>query len=113
MYHLRIRSSSPIDIGVLSKPDTLQAEEEFAGGWVDVLEGRKHRLAHGYYITKQPAHNELTQNLTFDEARRREKEYFASHPTWSSRNSDAKKRMGTPQLALNLSRLLSNLIDKT
>lgn len=99
--------------GVLTKPDTLQADEEFAGGWVDILEGKSHRLAHGYYITKQPAHNELAQNLPFDEARRREKAYFDTHPTWSSRNDAIRKRMGTFQLAGNLSKLLSNLIDQT
>lgn len=103
----------PIDTGVLTKPDTLQADEEIGGGWVDVLEGKTHRLAHGYYITKQPAHQELTQNLPFDEARKREKAYFDDHSVWSNRSDAVRERMGTPRLARNLSKLLSDLIDKT
>ncbi|KAG8903486.1 hypothetical protein FRB99_003229 [Tulasnella sp. 403] len=96
-------------IGVLTKPDTLQSGEEQM--WLNVLEGRRHPLLHGYYMTKQPATKELSEKLSFEEARRREQEFFETTPIWA--NSTASNRLGTPNLTKNLSRLLSGLIDQT
>ncbi|KAG8946753.1 hypothetical protein FRC04_011409 [Tulasnella sp. 424] len=96
-------------IGVLTKPDTLQPGEEQM--WLNVLEGRRHPLFHGYYMTKQPGTKELSEKLSWEEARAREKEYFETTTTWA--NSSATNRLGTPNLTKNLSRLLSGLIDQT
>ncbi|KAF8340724.1 P-loop containing nucleoside triphosphate hydrolase protein [Cantharellus anzutake] len=95
-------------IGVLTKPDTLQDGEE--KGWVDVLEGRKHPLKLGYYITKQPAPKDLLEKITHAEARAKERDFFRDHPTWSRL---PKSRMGTEMLGVSLSKLLSQLIDRT
>ncbi|KAG9045356.1 hypothetical protein FS837_006454 [Tulasnella sp. UAMH 9824] len=96
-------------IGVLTKPDTLQPGEEQM--WLNVLEGRRHPLFHGYYMTKQPGTKELQEKLSWEEARAREKEYFETTTIWA--NSSATNRLGTPNLTRNLSRLLSGLIDQT
>ncbi|KAF9517330.1 hypothetical protein BS47DRAFT_1389871 [Hydnum rufescens UP504] len=98
-------------IGVLTKPDTLQSGEE--NYWKDVLEGRRHPLVHGYYITKQPAPKELEENITHGEARRRENNFFKSHKIWSTCDSSTRSRMGTINLGQSLSKLLSQVIDKT
>ncbi|KAG8885743.1 hypothetical protein FRB98_001655 [Tulasnella sp. 332] len=96
-------------IGVLTKPDTLQHGEE--GAWLAILEGQRHPLFHGYYMTKQPATRELLEKLSWEAAREREKEYFDSTPIWAK--SSATNRLGTANLTKNLSRLLSGLIDQT
>lgn len=96
-------------IGVLTKPDTLQPGEE--GAWLSILEGQRHPLHHGYYMTKQPATKELLEKLSWEAAREREKEYFDTTPIWAK--SSATNRLGTANLTKNLSRLLSGLIDQT
>ncbi|KAF9516697.1 hypothetical protein BS47DRAFT_1371660 [Hydnum rufescens UP504] len=96
-------------IGVLTKPDTLQAGEEKI--WKEILEGRRHRLAHGYYITKQPSPMELQANVQHKEARRIESDFFKHHETWSRCDSSTKSRMGTAKLGQSLSKLLSERID--
>lgn len=106
---MSLLTTYPPPIGVLTKPDTLQSGEESA--WLDVLEGRRHPLTHGYYMTKQPAMKELSEKLPWDEARQRERLYFESTAVWA--NSGATNRLGTPNLTQSLSRLLSELIDQT
>ncbi|KAG8993005.1 hypothetical protein FRB94_011150 [Tulasnella sp. JGI-2019a] len=96
-------------IGVLTKPDTLQPGEESI--WLSILEGHRHPLHHGYYMTKQPATRELLEKLSWEAAREREKEYFESTTIWAK--STATNRLGTASLTTNLSRLLSGLIDQT
>ncbi|KAF9507704.1 hypothetical protein BS47DRAFT_1488702 [Hydnum rufescens UP504] len=98
-------------IGVLTKPDTLQPGEE--KGWLDVLEGGRYPLALGYYITKQRAPNELALKMSSVEARKREATFFAGTQPWNQCGLALKERMGTGSLTLNLSKLLSGLIDRT
>ena len=99
-----------LGVGVLTKPDTLQDGEE--KGWIDVLEGRKHPLKLGYYITKQPAPKDLSDGVTHADARAKERDFFRDHPTWSKCRS-SKSRMGTEKLGASLSKLLSQLINST
>lgn len=96
---------------MLTKPDTLQQGEEAA--WLEVLQGRRHRLHHGYFVTKQPAAVELSEQLDHDEAREREREFFAGKSPWKTAGSAVKARMGVPNLTRELSKLLSQLIEKT
>lgn len=106
-------STSDIDsyTGVLTKPDTLQEGEE--RGWLDILEGRKHRLALGYFITKQPSPLDVENGILHSDARLKEREFFDESPVWSACPSTIRDRMGTKQLGANLSKLLSELIDQT
>lgn len=97
--------------GVLTKPDTLQEGEE--RGWLDIIEGRKHKLALGYFVTKQPAPKDVENNITHHEARQAERNFFDAHPLWSQCSPTLRARMGTVQLGTNLSKLLSQLIDRT
>lgn len=94
---------------MLTKPDTIESGEEAI--WKAIFEGRRHHLALGYYITKQPSLEELRANITHKDARRNESNFFKSHMTWSTCDSLAKSRMGTAKLGQGLSRLLSQRID--
>ncbi|KAF8311941.1 hypothetical protein DL93DRAFT_2060395, partial [Clavulina sp. PMI_390] len=98
-------------IGVLTKPDTLQEGEERS--WLEVIEGHKHKLALGYYITKQPAQKEVDAKITHQAARAAERFFFENHAPWSTCSANIRSRMGTLQLGRTLSRLLSRLIDET
>ncbi|KZO95020.1 hypothetical protein CALVIDRAFT_483385 [Calocera viscosa TUFC12733] len=93
-------------IGVLTKPDTLQSEEEAL--WISVLnnEGR-HRLNLGYYITKQPTQAEVQQGISFDTARKNEVCFFETVEIWRDLPIDVQQNVGTPRLTSALSQLLS------
>ncbi|KAI0078419.1 hypothetical protein K474DRAFT_1744981 [Panus rudis PR-1116 ss-1] len=96
-------------IGVLTKPDLIQYGEENA--WVAILEGRRHFLKHGYFVTKQPSPKELEELITFPEARAREQYFFANESPWKGLAS-LRDRMGTPNLTKELSRLLGAVINQ-
>ncbi|KAF8310309.1 P-loop containing nucleoside triphosphate hydrolase protein [Clavulina sp. PMI_390] len=98
-------------LGVLTKSDLVQEGEE--RGWLDILEGRVHRLHHGYFITKQPAPKDVEEKITHAAARAAERRYFAEHPLWADRSAEVRSRMGTVQLGQTLSKLLSQLINRT
>jgi hypothetical protein len=96
---------------VLTKPDTLQEGEEKS--WLDIVEGRKHPLALGYFITKQPAPKDVEDKISHQNARKAERDFFNDHPVWSNCAVGMRARMGTACLGLRLSKLLSQLIDRT
>ncbi|TCD68938.1 hypothetical protein EIP91_009328 [Steccherinum ochraceum] len=99
-------------IGVLTKPDTLTSG---AIGerkqWLDVIEGRTHTTKHGYFCTRQPDEAERVAGMTYEEARTRERDFFASTSPWS--DSTARERFGTQNLVATLSRLLGEIIIQT
>ena len=96
---------------MLTKPDTLQEGEE--KGWLDIVEGRKHPLALGYFITKQPAPKDVEDKISHRNARKAECDFFDNHPVWSKCTARIRAHMGTTRLGLTLSKLLSQLIDHT
>ena len=93
--------------GVLTKPDTLQEGEE--KGWLDIIEGRKHPLTLGYFVTKQPAPME---KISHQDARKVERDFFDNHSVWSKCTDEIRSRMGTACLGMTLSKLLSLLIGR-
>ncbi|KAI0072419.1 hypothetical protein K474DRAFT_398426 [Panus rudis PR-1116 ss-1] len=99
-------------IGVLTKPDTLTAGATKSRAlWLEVIEGRRAQLRHGYYCTRQPDDDERTKGITPIEARKAEQEFFAKTAPWC--NSSAKGKFGTQNLIASLSRLLSAIIDES
>ncbi|KAJ3486023.1 hypothetical protein NLI96_g4541 [Meripilus lineatus] len=79
--------------------------------WLRVLEGTsKHNLQLGYFVTKQPSPKELEEGVTFEEARRREHEFFAHEAPWRDQ-SHLEPRMGTKNLTRALSNLLARVIN--
>jgi hypothetical protein len=86
-------------LGVLTKPDMVEPSAE--GPWLDILEGRRHRLNLGYYVTKHPSQKELNDGLTGDQARASEAKWFSNN-TWRIDPN----RAGTQKLETRMSELL-------
>ncbi|KAJ7668026.1 P-loop containing nucleoside triphosphate hydrolase protein [Mycena rosella] len=96
-------------IGVLTKPDMLSSGSKVRDLWLDVIEGRKHQLLHGYYCTRQPDDDERSRNIAPAQARRAEGHFFATTTPWST--STYKERFGTDNLVSTLSTLLVQIIN--
>ncbi|PIL25642.1 transporter [Ganoderma sinense ZZ0214-1] len=96
-------------IGVLTKPDTLPAgATKSREMWLDVLEGRRHQLKHGYFCTRQPDDDKRLLGISPADARADEVEFFKSTAPWST--SVAHSRFGTSNLVKNISELLTGII---
>ncbi|KAJ7483869.1 P-loop containing nucleoside triphosphate hydrolase protein [Mycena galericulata] len=98
-------------IGVLTKPDLISSGSTKARAlWLDVIEGRRHKLHHGYYCTRQPDEDERAKGMTVPEARKVESDFFARSAGWST--SIEQERFGTDKLISTLSSLLVEIIGE-
>jgi len=98
--------------GVMTKPDMLTIGSTKARDlWLDVIEGRRHSLTHGYYCTRQPDDAERSRGITSADARVAESTYFKDTSPWST--SVHKHRFGTNNLISTLSTLLVQIIKDT
>lgn len=96
----------------MTKPDMLTAGSTKARDlWLDVIEGRKHSLTHGYYCTRQPDDAERSNGISSAGARTAEVDYFSKTAPWG--NSGHKHRFGTSNLIATLSVLLVQIIKDT
>jgi hypothetical protein len=103
--------SANLSPGVLTKPDMLsEGSTKALDLWVQVLEGYRHPLVHGYYVTRQPNDKERSEDITHPDARKKETEFFKNTSPWS--RVDAKERLGTQNLVNTLSHLLVQLITE-
>ncbi|KAJ7918424.1 P-loop containing nucleoside triphosphate hydrolase protein [Mycena leptocephala] len=87
-------------IGVLTKPDMLSVGSKTRNNWLDVIEGRKHGLHHGYYCTRQPDDDERARNITPPKR---------DTTPWST--TSHQDRFGTDNLVSTLSTLLVKIIN--
>lgn len=107
-----VRSSfvTPLEpLGVLTKPDLVTTIQQKTR-WLDVIEGRAHPLAHGYYCTRQLDEDQRSNGITTAEARAAEADFFLQTLPWA--RSAHQMRFGTPHLVANLSILLAEVISK-
>lgn len=79
--------------------------------WLEVIEGRRHPLTHGYFCTRQPDDEERSSGISSADARARELEYFRDNTPWSS--STHRDRFGVNNLVASLSNLLVRVIKDT
>lgn len=79
--------------------------------WLDVIEGRRSPLLHGYYCTRQPDDAERAKDVTSAHARQTEATFFETNAPWST--SAHKHRFGIPNLVATLSALLEKIIKDT
>lgn len=95
-------------VGCLTKPDRwpLGSKTQLIK---NVLRGDAFAVGHGYFVTKQPNQLELNNNISADEARRSEDEFFAQDP-WSTELQDFHGRFGTFKLRDTLSIKLTKQI---
>ncbi|KAG6843814.1 hypothetical protein H0H87_012992 [Tephrocybe sp. NHM501043] len=99
-------------IGVMTKPDMLTAGQTKSREiWLDIIEGRRHPLVHGYYCTRQPDDAQRAAEITQEEARAAESAFFSAEIPWST--SSRKNRFGTVHLIASLSDLLIGIINET
>ncbi|KAF7979740.1 hypothetical protein HWV62_41114 [Athelia sp. TMB] len=99
-------------IGVMTKPDLLSAGSTKSREiWLDVMEGRRHQLTHGYYCTRQPDDADRTRKITAARAREAETEFFSKTSPWST--TAEQRRLGTRNLVATLSKLLVEIIDRS
>ncbi|KAI0041019.1 P-loop containing nucleoside triphosphate hydrolase protein [Auriscalpium vulgare] len=106
----QVDSKGKRTIGVLTKPDVISKGSRSRDLWMDVIEGRKHRLTHGYFCTRQPDDDERDKGITAEEARKFEETYFATNTPWSL---SSKERFGIRNLSKTVSPLLAKIIKDT
>ncbi|RHZ78965.1 hypothetical protein Glove_153g48 [Diversispora epigaea] len=94
-------------LGVLTKPDTIEAATHEI--WLKILKGEAHKLSLGYYVVKNPNKMQLTNQITFEEAREEEEYFFKREDPWKNLRSD---RIGVKRLQLKLSELLIQAIKR-
>jgi hypothetical protein len=92
-------------LGVLTKPDCIQTGESYAQ-WVDILEGDKFALGHGYYVVC----NNPDPAIEHSRARQDEAVFFAKSP-WATDLSAYQDRFGTGHLPEVLSSLLLDQVQ--
>ncbi|KAI0066060.1 P-loop containing nucleoside triphosphate hydrolase protein [Artomyces pyxidatus] len=95
-------------IGVLTKADVVAKGSKSRNLWLEVIEGRRRPLLHGYYCTRQPDDDERERGISPTEARQAEAAYFDQNAPWST--STHKHRFGIKNLAATLSPLLEKVI---
>ncbi|KAJ9074625.1 hypothetical protein DSO57_1004427 [Entomophthora muscae] len=96
-------------IGVLTKPDTIEASCHDT--WFQILNNRRYTLRLGYYIVKNPTKQELDANIDFTMARNNERRFFSCNQPWSVAHAGIQSRMGVDQLRMALSQQLTELIE--
>jgi hypothetical protein len=95
-------------VGCLTKPDRwpLGSKTQLIK---NVLRGDAFAVGHGYFVTKQPNQLELNDNISADEARRSEDQFFTQDP-WNTDLQDFQNRFGTFKLRDALSVKLTKQI---
>ncbi|KAI4256668.1 MAG: hypothetical protein LQ352_001986 [Teloschistes flavicans] len=92
-------------IGVLTKPDRVQSGESMSQ-WIDILNEKKFKLGHGYYVVK----NNPDPTVSHAVARQEEDEFFSQREPWAKSLYAHQKRFGTLKLQGILSKLLTEQI---
>jgi GTPase SAR1 family protein len=98
-------------IGILTKPDMLsEGSVNARQSWLDVIEGRKHKLNHGYYCVRLPDDAQRAQRLSRSAFQRIAADYFDTTAPWSGVAD--RGRFGIPAFVTDISVLLVNHIKK-
>jgi vacuolar protein sorting-associated protein 1 len=77
-----------------------------------VLQGRSHRLKHGYYCVRLPDDEERARQITRTEADRVASNFFAETPPWCEVLAEDPTRFGIPSFVSDISVLLTAIIEK-
>ncbi|KAL4932798.1 putative dynamin GTPase [Aspergillus undulatus] len=101
-----VRGAKQRALGVLTKPDRFDPRESHAQ-WVELLEGDKFQLGHGYYVVQ----NDPDPSVEHSIARQREEEFFKSG-VWNDELAAYQDRFGTRCVQAFLSGLLFQQIQR-
>jgi GTPase SAR1 family protein len=98
-------------IGILTKPDMLGDGAVNARQlWLDVIEGREHKLKHGYYCVRLPDDAQRAQRLSKPALQRIAADYFDTTSPWSEVTD--RGRFGILAFVTDISVLLVSHINK-
>ncbi|KAI9568111.1 P-loop containing nucleoside triphosphate hydrolase protein [Boletus coccyginus] len=98
-------------IGILTKPDMLgDGAVSSRQNWLEVIEGRQHRLKHGYYCVRLPDDAQRAQRLSRSALQRIAADYFDTTSPWSEVTD--RGRFGIPAFVTDISVLLVNHITR-
>ena len=86
LHYSRVNLTSyGVGVGVLTKPDTIPpGATKSREMWLDIIEGRRHQLKHGYFCTRQPDDDKRLSGVSPSEARAAEAEFFKTNSPWST-----------------------------
>lgn len=89
-------------LGVLTKPDRIPAGEE--GGWIRMIQGHTDSEESGieYFSVKNPDSQDIKNGITYEQARKKEVELFATQAPWSNLDWLCQQRLGTERLTRHL-----------
>lgn len=96
--------------GVLTKPDRIPDGEH--AHWLPFIRNEKEPLDNNWFCVKQPSSIDMKQKITWEDARKREDEYFSLTAPWNELDSTYLKYLRTRNLVDRLSSVLSDLIAK-
>jgi hypothetical protein len=100
-----IHLSQGFFVGILTKPDMLgDGAVNSKKQWLDVIEGRQHKLMHGYYCVRLPDDAQRAQRLSRAALQRTAMEYFDTTSPWSEVAD--RGRFGIPGFVTDISVLL-------
>ncbi|RAL16383.1 putative dynamin GTPase [Aspergillus homomorphus CBS 101889] len=102
-----VKGAKARTLGVLTKPDRIQTGESYKQ-WVEILDGDKFKLGHGYYVIR----NNPDPSIKHTQARLEEDAFFASQPWATDDLSVYQEKFGTRKLQTALSSLLLDQIQK-
>lgn len=100
-----IKGAKERTLGVLTKPDRLPESDSF-DQWNEILQDKKFKLGHGYYVIRNNPDPEVEHAVA-----RNEEEVFFAHPFWSGNLAAFQRRFGTRYLQTALSAILMKQIQ--
>jgi hypothetical protein len=73
-----IRQASSVNrtIGVITKADLMSADQGSVTQWLDIIQGRKHPVGHGYFVTSREP------NVPLAVASAKEEAFFRDRTKW-------------------------------
>lgn len=110
VFFTGIRTLKSAQIGVLTKPDRIPVGEE--SSWLPFLRNEKEPLKNNWFCVKQPSSNDLKQQWTWEQARSKEDDFFATTAPWNELEGIYAKYLRTGNLVERLSHVLSDLVAK-
>jgi hypothetical protein len=108
--HDALEAANAIPVGVLTKPDRIPVGEETT--WISKIQNGGNDGGIEYYSVKNPDSQDIRNRITYEQAREKEAEFFATRSPWSNLEWLYQRRLGTDKLTRRLGQVLSNLIAK-
>lgn len=102
-----VKNANERTLGVLTKPDQVASRHESLAQWIEILDGTKFQVGHGYYVVM----NDPDPTVEHAKAREDERKFFAG-VYWGWELSAFRDRFGVPRLQSALSNVLMDQIKK-